>query len=77
MPVRKERAALLRALGEAALKSHIDGLKGKRLELHVEQPTLGRTPCFTEVVLTAPQKVGTVVQATLTGREQHRATAEV
>lgn len=75
MPVRKQRAAILRALGHQALERHIDGLRSQRLELHVEQPTLARTPCFTEVVLSTPQPVGAVVRAEITGREGLRALA--
>lgn len=75
MEIRRARAARLRELGEAALAMHIDGLRGRRLQIHIEQPRLGRTPCFTEVVLDADEPVGAVVEVTIMGRQGLQASA--
>ncbi len=69
MPVRKERAARLRALGEKAAARHIESLIGQKIEIHVEQPQLGRTPTFAEVKLLSPERVGDVILIEGVGRE--------
>lgn len=67
--VRKERAALLRGLGEKAAALHIESLIGKTMEVHVEQPRLARAPSFAEVKLLMPGKVGDVIPVRGVGRE--------
>ncbi|MGE4352214.1 MAG: tRNA (N(6)-L-threonylcarbamoyladenosine(37)-C(2))-methylthiotransferase MtaB [Bdellovibrionales bacterium] len=60
--IRKERAARLREIGDCAVIRHLDSLIGKALEVHVEQPLIGRTPTFAEVAFAQPQKTGDVVR---------------
>lgn len=69
MPVRRARAAQLRAYGEEAVGRHIDELLGKEFEVLVEKPDLGRAPDFTEVRLADPAEVGHVIRVRCTGRE--------
>ncbi len=76
MAVRKARAARLRELGEKAVHRHIDGLVGQKIEVHVEQPFLARTPSFAEVVLLSPEEVGSVVQVEGLRREGERLIAQ-
>ena len=45
----KERAARLRAKGEAALAARLDGMTGARHTVLMERGGIGRTPCFTPV----------------------------
>jgi len=70
--VRKARAARLRALGERAVHKHIEGLVGRRLAVHVEQPTLARAPSFAEVKLSSPEAVGSVILVEGVAREGSR-----
>jgi threonylcarbamoyladenosine tRNA methylthiotransferase MtaB len=71
--VRKARAARLRGLGEKAVHRHIDGLVGQKIEVHVEQPFLGRTPSFAEVALLSPEEVGSVIRVEGLRREGREA----
>jgi threonylcarbamoyladenosine tRNA methylthiotransferase MtaB len=73
--VRKARAARLRGLGEKAVHRHIDGLVGQKIEVHVEQPFLGRTPSFAEVALLSPEEVGSVIRVEGLRREKGRLVA--
>ncbi len=75
--LRKERAAILRGVGDDAVQRHLKGLVGQRLALHVEKPLLARTPSFAEVILTAEQKASTVVQAEIMGVEKDKAVGKV
>jgi threonylcarbamoyladenosine tRNA methylthiotransferase MtaB len=62
----KERAARLRARGQAARTVRLDGMKGSRHTVLMERGGVGRTPCFTPVKFDAPY--GTFVPLTITGR---------
>jgi len=73
--IRKQRAARLREVGEAAATRHIDSLLGQTLEVHVEQPLQGRTPTFAEVKLLEPCVVGSVVRVVCCGREDNKVLA--
>ncbi|MDD2325156.1 MAG: tRNA (N(6)-L-threonylcarbamoyladenosine(37)-C(2))-methylthiotransferase MtaB [Alphaproteobacteria bacterium] len=73
--LRKERAARLRALGEAAVMRHIDSLIGQRLAVHVEQSFVARTPTFAEVHLEAQAEVGSVIEVVGTARDGMRLVA--
>ncbi|MBA2590492.1 MAG: tRNA (N(6)-L-threonylcarbamoyladenosine(37)-C(2))-methylthiotransferase MtaB [Alphaproteobacteria bacterium] len=62
----KERAARLRAKGEAARDRRLDGMIGARHTVLMERGGVGRTPCFTPVKFQAPY--GSFVPLTITGR---------
>ena len=65
--VRKERAARLRAAGEAAVSRFLNGQVGRSAPVLIEQNGVGRTEHYAEVRLdTAGVEVGAVVMATLT-----------
>ena len=78
MVVRKERAARLRAAGEAALDRFLDGQTGKLASVLIERRLedgrlLGRAETFAEVILPGGV-VGDLVDVTLDGREGDRLT---
>jgi threonylcarbamoyladenosine tRNA methylthiotransferase MtaB len=59
--IRKARAAKLREIGDRAVANHLDQLVGQRLEVHVEQPRLGRSPTFAEVDLDTDCETGSIL----------------
>ncbi|HVW73455.1 MAG TPA: tRNA (N(6)-L-threonylcarbamoyladenosine(37)-C(2))-methylthiotransferase MtaB [Rhizomicrobium sp.] len=63
----KERAARLRAKGEAARDRHLDALKGSRQIVLMERGGIGHTPCFASVAFDGAIP-GTFVPLTITGR---------
>lgn len=65
----KERAARLRAKGEAAHTRYLDRLEGRRIEILMEREDVGRTPQFAEVRLDRSAPVGTLAWATLGRRD--------
>ena len=65
----KERAARLRAKGEAAHTRYLDCLEGRRIEILMEREDVGRTPQFAEVRLDRSAPVGTLAWATLGRRD--------
>ena len=67
----KERAARLRAKGEAAHRGYLDRLAGTRIEILMEREDIGRTPQFAEVRVDRKTPVGTLHWATL-GRHDGR-----
>lgn len=67
--IRKIRAAHLREIGAEAVTRHLDSLIGKSVDVHVEQPLLGRTPTFAEVKLTQAQQTGSVITVECLTRE--------
>lgn len=73
--IRKQRAALLREAGDRAIHRHIDGLIGRKLDVLVEKPDLGRTPTFAETRLLTPAVVGAITRVEIVGREGERALA--
>ncbi|MFO1248659.1 MAG: tRNA (N(6)-L-threonylcarbamoyladenosine(37)-C(2))-methylthiotransferase MtaB [Alphaproteobacteria bacterium] len=66
-PLVKERAARLRARGEAARTVRLDGMKDSRHTVLMERGGIGRTPCFTPVKFDAPH--GRFLSLAITGRE--------
>ncbi|GEM93503.1 tRNA (N(6)-L-threonylcarbamoyladenosine(37)-C(2))-methylthiotransferase MtaB [Cereibacter sphaeroides] len=76
-PVIRERAAQLRALGEARLLAHLEGERGRTHRVLMEGPRLGRTEQFTEVAFAADQPEGRILSATVTGHAEGRLTATV
>lgn len=64
-PLRKERAARLRARGAEIVAAHIAAQAlGHDIEVLVERDTRGHSADFTPVMLTEPAAVGTLVRAT-------------
>ncbi len=65
-PIRKERAALLRAAGQQQLEKHLAAQIGRTLELVVEQDGLsGHAENFAPVKLAQPQPVGSLQRVTI------------
>ncbi|MCR9220309.1 MAG: tRNA (N(6)-L-threonylcarbamoyladenosine(37)-C(2))-methylthiotransferase MtaB [Alphaproteobacteria bacterium] len=71
-PVRKERAARLRALGAARAEAYLDSLVGTEAEVLVEQNGLGRTEGFAPVQLDPSIPDGTLLRARLDARQGAR-----
>ncbi len=76
-PVIKDRAARLRAAGEAALRRHLQRQVGRTLAGLVERPGLARAEDFTEIAFTGEASVGGVVPLQVTGWEGGKALAHV
>jgi threonylcarbamoyladenosine tRNA methylthiotransferase MtaB len=71
-PEIKERAARLRALGEAALRQHLEGELGRVHRVLTEGPRLGRTEGFTEVAFAVDQPEGTILDVRVIGQDGAR-----
>jgi len=65
--VRKERAARLRAAGEARAAAYLATQVGAAHRVLIERPRLGRTEGFAEVEFAAAQPMGAIVSATVSG----------
>ncbi|MDE4132278.1 tRNA (N(6)-L-threonylcarbamoyladenosine(37)-C(2))-methylthiotransferase MtaB [Phaeobacter sp. QD34_3] len=63
----KERAARLRAAGDAQVQKHLAEQVGKTHRILMENPHMGRTEQFTEVTFETPQEEGQIVTAAITG----------
>ncbi|MGV8988569.1 MAG: tRNA (N(6)-L-threonylcarbamoyladenosine(37)-C(2))-methylthiotransferase MtaB [Cypionkella sp.] len=68
----KSRAARLRATGEAALARHLEAQVGHIHDVLIENPRLGRTGQFTEVVFDCDQTEGAIVTTRITGHSAAR-----
>jgi threonylcarbamoyladenosine tRNA methylthiotransferase MtaB len=64
--IRRERAAKLRAAGDAALAAFLDSQVGTLAEVLVETGDEGHTPHYARVRLDAPAPAGTLLRARLT-----------
>ncbi|MGF1454182.1 MAG: tRNA (N(6)-L-threonylcarbamoyladenosine(37)-C(2))-methylthiotransferase MtaB [Alphaproteobacteria bacterium] len=64
-PVIRERAARLRAAGEARLRGHLAGLSGEIREVLIETEGRGRTPCYAPVHMDSALAPGTLIHASL------------
>ncbi|MGJ8603405.1 MAG: tRNA (N(6)-L-threonylcarbamoyladenosine(37)-C(2))-methylthiotransferase MtaB [Marivita sp.] len=71
----KDRAARLRAAGEAAVTRHLQDQQGRTHNVLLEAPDMGRTEQFTEVRFATEQPVGQIVSAMITGRDGHQLVA--
>ncbi len=71
----RDRAARLRAAGQQAVARHLAGQQGRRAEVLMESPRMGRTPQFAEVAFATDQPVGAVVPALIEGSAGTRLTA--
>ena len=74
-PAIKDRAARLRAAGDAALGAHLAAQVGRTHRILTEGPRLGRTAQFTEVALTRDLPEGALVDVTILGHDGTRLTA--
>ena len=70
----KERAARLRAVGDAAYARHLAALVGTRQSILIEREGLGRTEGFTLTAIDAGAP-GEIVEAVVTGHDGARLTA--
>jgi threonylcarbamoyladenosine tRNA methylthiotransferase MtaB len=68
----KSRAARLRAAGDAALAKHLAEQVGRLHAVLVENPRLGRTGQFTEVVFDSDQTEGAILSTRITGHADGR-----
>ncbi|OOY23143.1 tRNA (N(6)-L-threonylcarbamoyladenosine(37)-C(2))-methylthiotransferase MtaB [Thioclava sediminum] len=71
-PIVKERAARLRAKGEAALAAHLDAQVGTEQLVLTETPRVARTEGFAEVAFEADQLEGTLMTVRITGHDGAR-----
>ncbi len=69
----KERAARLRAAGEAALRRHLEGRVGTSARALVEQPGRARAEDFTEVTFAGEASAGTVIEGVIASHDDKRA----
>jgi threonylcarbamoyladenosine tRNA methylthiotransferase MtaB len=68
----KDRAARLRAAGEARVRAHLSEQIGQIHHILMENPRMGRTEQFTEVAFGADQHEGRIVTARITGQDGHQ-----
>ncbi|MDP5336209.1 MAG: tRNA (N(6)-L-threonylcarbamoyladenosine(37)-C(2))-methylthiotransferase MtaB [Paracoccaceae bacterium] len=66
-PAIKDRAARLRAAGDARVMTHLRQQIGLTHRVLLENPHMGRTEQFTEVAFDSPQAEGRIVSATIIG----------
>jgi threonylcarbamoyladenosine tRNA methylthiotransferase MtaB len=72
----RDRAARLRARGEAALRAHLLAQQGKTLMVLTEGPRTARLEDFTELTFAGDQPEGTLMLARITGQDGTRLLAE-
>ncbi|WBU52205.1 tRNA (N(6)-L-threonylcarbamoyladenosine(37)-C(2))-methylthiotransferase MtaB [Paracoccus sp. SCSIO 75233] len=70
----KDRAARLRAAGDAALRAHLEAQTGRRHRVLTEGPRVGRTEQFTEVAFQADMPEGTLMELEISGHDGTRLT---
>lgn len=68
-PVIRERAARLRAEGEAALTRHLAAEVGRTRRVLTESARMGRTETFTEVVFATDHPEGRIIEASIRGHD--------
>ena len=71
-PLVKDRAARLRAAGDAALTRHLEAQLGQSHEVLMEGARLGRTRQFTEVAFDADQPEGRLLTVLIKGHAEGR-----
>jgi threonylcarbamoyladenosine tRNA methylthiotransferase MtaB len=71
----RERAARLRAEGDAALLRHLASRVGTTVSVLVEKPGTARAEDFTEIVVPMDLPAGEIARVTLTGHDGKRALA--
>ena len=73
----KERAARLRAAGEAGLVRHLDQQVGRTLAAIVERSGVARAEDFTEIAFEGDGEAGEILALTVTGHDGKRVLARV
>jgi threonylcarbamoyladenosine tRNA methylthiotransferase MtaB len=71
----KSRAARLRAAGDVQVAKHLAAQIGKPHHILMENPHMGRTEQFTEVIFAAPRPEGQIVSTLITGQSGTQLTA--
>lgn len=71
----KDRAARLRAAGDAQVQRHLQQQVGQTHHILMESPTMGRTEQFAEVHFDAQRVEGAIVTARVTGTSENALTA--
>ncbi|MCA2006620.1 tRNA (N(6)-L-threonylcarbamoyladenosine(37)-C(2))-methylthiotransferase MtaB [Tritonibacter mobilis] len=71
----KDRAARLRAKGDAQVAKHLSQQLGRQHNVLMENPNMGRTEQFTEVSFATPQIEGALIQTRITGIQGTQLTA--
>jgi threonylcarbamoyladenosine tRNA methylthiotransferase MtaB len=71
-PEIKDRAARLRATGDAALARHLEAQVGRMHRVLTEGPRLGRTEGFAEVAFAFDQPEGTILDVVIRGQDGAR-----
>jgi threonylcarbamoyladenosine tRNA methylthiotransferase MtaB len=69
----KDRAARLRAVGEAAVGRHLERQVGRRVEALVEREGRARAADFTEIAFAGEAQVGRLIDLQITGHDGRRA----
>jgi len=67
--IRKERANILRSIGDKAAKDHHASLVGQRVSALIENGGIGCTPQFAKVKISCDAPVGCVVDVLCSGAE--------
>ncbi len=67
----KSRAAALRASGDRQVEKHLAAQIGKIHNILMENPNMGRTSQFAEVMFNTPQTEGAIVTARITGQNNN------
>ncbi|MGE3936519.1 MAG: tRNA (N(6)-L-threonylcarbamoyladenosine(37)-C(2))-methylthiotransferase MtaB, partial [Rhodospirillaceae bacterium] len=75
-PVRRERAARLRAAGAERLDAFLDAHAGRTVQVLAEDGDAGRAEDYAPVALDRPATPGSIVAARITGRRDATLTAE-
>jgi threonylcarbamoyladenosine tRNA methylthiotransferase MtaB len=68
----RDRARRLREKGAAALMRHLDHAVGRRCQVLMESPELGRSEQFFEVRTASPLAAGTIVELPIAGHDGQR-----
>lgn len=76
-PIRKERAARLRAAGEGQVARYLASQMGRSANILIERPGLGRNESFAEVAVPDHYEPGTIIRCTITGVAGTQLTARV
>ncbi len=63
----KKRAAALRAAGDAKVRAHLEAQVGQLHNVLMENPTMGRTAQFAEVLFEQPQIEGSIIRTQIKG----------
>jgi threonylcarbamoyladenosine tRNA methylthiotransferase MtaB len=72
----KQRAACLRAKGQARLQQFLTDQAGLTVDVLVERTDIGRTPQFAEVRLPGSTSVGSIIRTKIAGTDGRRLLAE-